>query len=309
MHWMILLGLVACNGLAPIPALSLSALSPAERAEVELGRALFFDPGLSANGEVACATCHRPGDFGAEPLATSVGIDGAVLRRNAPSVFNAALKTAQFWDGRATSLEEQALAPLLAADEMGRTEESLQALLDAEWTERFAEVYDEPGPTVDQLTRAVAAYERMLPAPSAFDRFLEGERDALSDEARRGLRRFRTSCAFCHGGPGLGGEQFERLGDERPWPADRQQDRGLEEITGDPSDRMVFVVPSLRNVSRTGPWFHDGSVETLEEAVVLMGRHQLDQEFDDTEVAELVAFLESLEAESVPEWAWPPDAR
>jgi len=306
MRWLIGL-LTACNGLAPIPQPTLAGLAPGARAEIELGRELFFAPELSSTGTVSCATCHQPEHFGAEPRATSVGVTDTPLRRNAPSVFNAALKTTQFWDGRVETLEEQVRGPLFAEDEMGQTEEGLLAVLEERFADRFAAVYpDERGPTVDQVTRAIAAYERVLPAPSAFDRFLLGDREALSDTARRGLRRFRNDCAFCHGGPGVGGEQLERLGDDIPWPRNRQQDRGVEELTGDPADRMVFVVPSLRNVSRTGPWFHDGSVETLEEAVELMGRHQLGQELDDARIAELVAFLESLETERVPPWAFAP---
>ena len=309
MRWLIPAScLMACNGLAPITDPDVDTLEPAARAQVELGRKLFFDEGLSGVGDVSCASCHDPEQFGADGRATSTGTQGAVLRRNAPSVFNAALKQLQFWDGRATTLEEQALGPLLAKDEMGATEAGLQAYLEADWTAAFAGAFpDEPGPTIDQLTRALAAYQRMLPTPSAFDRFLLGETEALSPAAQRGFAQFRNDCAFCHSGPGVGGGQLERLGDERPWPQDRSADLGRFEVTQNPQDRLVFVVPSLRNVAETGPWFHDGSVSTLEEAVRLMGRHQLDEELPDGQVNDLVAFLESLTAEQIPAWAYDPE--
>lgn len=298
--------LFACNDLEPLPPPpDPASLDAVERARFQLGHALFFDPGLSSTGDVSCATCHDPARAGTDELARSIGVEGTEVRRNAPSVFNAALKARQFWDGRSLTLEEQALGPLLSPDEMGQTEEGVLDHVRDQWAEEFAAAFPgEDGPTLDQVARALAAYERMLPSPSRYDRFLEGDRDALDRSERRGLRLFRRNCAFCHGGVGVGGQGLELLGEEEPWPADRRDDQGRFEVTSDPDDRMWFMVPSLRNVAQTGPWFHDGSVDTLEEAVRLMARHQLGRTFRPDQVQDLVAFLESLDAEQVPPWAY-----
>lgn len=303
--WLLLAG---CAGLTPISQPELSALPADVQAQVALGRTLFFDAGLSGDGDSSCATCHDPARYGTDGLPTSLGAGGEPLRRNAPSVFNAALKDLQFWDGRATTLEAQARGPLLAEAEMANTEDGLRQYLQDAYAEAFREAFPgEPGPSIDQLTRAIAAYERVLPAPSRFDRYLEGDRTVLDETERRGLGLFRNNCAFCHSGDGVGGDDLELLGDAEPWPADRSQDLGRYEVTGEPRDRLRFVVPSLRNTAQTGPWFHDGSVEQLEEAVVLMGRHQLGRELSDADVDALVAFLRTLDAETIPEWAFAPE--
>lgn len=301
---------VGCAGITPIAEPSFDGLSPEAVDQIELGRTLFFDPGLSSTGDVSCASCHDPEKFGADGLARSIGVLGTEVKRNAPSVFNAALKSLQFWDGRAATLEEQATGPLFAEDEMGNSPAGVEAYLTETYPDAFATAFPgEPGPTVDQLARALAAYERMLPAPSRVDRFLQGDPSALDAQEQAGFGLFRNNCAFCHGADGVGGDDIELLGDAEPWPADRRDDLGVAEVTGDPRDELRFVVPSLRNVAQTGPWFHDGSVETLEEAVELMGRHQVGREFDEVQTADLVAFLEALDAETVPEWAFAPDQR
>ncbi|MEL6342222.1 MAG: cytochrome c peroxidase [Myxococcota bacterium] len=303
----LLLSLVACNAIEPIESIELSALPTQEQVQVELGRALFFDPGLSGDGTVSCASCHDPEQFGADGQTTSRGVGGAVGRRNSPSTFNAALKRWQFWDGRADSLEEQARGPLFAADEMAQTPEGLRAVLRERYDAAFEVAFpDEDGPTVAQATRALAAYQRTLPAPSRVDRFLLGDATALSAREQEGLDLFNANCVFCHSGAGVGGTQLEVLGDDNPWPAEQRQDLGRAEVTGRDRDEMVFVVPSLRNVAETAPYFHDGSVETLEEAVRLMGWHQNGRRLPDGEVDALVAFLESLTAEEIPAHARPP---
>ncbi len=281
-----------------------TALDDVEFARMRLGHRLFFDPGLSASGETSCATCHEPDQFGVDGLARSVGDQETAVRRNAPSTFNAALKSHQFWDGRAATLEEQASGPLLAADEMGGDEDAI-----LEHVRGYDDLFDaafpgEGGPSLDQVTSALADYQRMLPRRSRFDAYLDGDRDALSRTERRGYRLFRRNCDFCHSGAGIGGGQIEKLGEEEPWPEDRRDDQGRFEVTQNPGDRMKFVVPSLRNVSKTAPYFHDGSVETLDEAVRLMARHQLGRDFSGRNVRALVAFLETLEAQDVQPWAY-----
>jgi cytochrome c peroxidase len=301
-----LLVLSACN-LVPVAAPDDAALDAQGLARAELGHALFFDPALSGDGQMSCATCHRPEHGGAEPRATSIGADGAPLRRNAPSVWSAPLARVQFWDGRADSLEAQAVIPLLADDEMNGDEGAILTHLDAQYAEAFAAAG--LGPSLDGLAAAIAAYERRLVAPGRVDAFLQGDRDRLTAEERAGLSLFRSRCAFCHGGDGVGGDQLRTLGEERPWPPDRRADLGLAELTGDPADEMVFRVPSLRHAASTPPYFHDGSVETLEEAIDLMGWHQQAERFTDGEVAQLAAFLRALDGAPADRWRWAPDRR
>lgn len=299
----------ACTEVKTIADRDPSELDAVQRARMRLGHDLFFDPGLSGAGDVSCASCHDPERAGTDGRAKAVGTGGRMGRRNAPSTFNAALKDLQFWDGRAETLEEQAAGPLFADDEMGQTEAGLLDYVGVAYAEPLADAFpDEDGPTVAQVTVALATYQRMLPRRSRFDRFLDGDRGALSNTERRGWRLFDRNCAFCHDGPGVGGTHFEKLGDAVAWPEDRREDQGRFEITGDPDDRMVFVVPSLRNAAQTGPWFHDGSVETLERAVRLMARHQLGRTLSDRKVKAIVAFLETLDAEEPAPWAsadWP----
>lgn len=299
------LALMGCGDIESIQNPDPTDLDPTEFARVRLGHGLFFDPGLSGAGDVSCSSCHEPAQFGADGLARSEGTGGALAHRNSPSVFNAALKERQFWDGRAQTLEEQASGPLFAANEMGQTEEGLLEHVRAAWADEFELAFPgEDGPTLEQVTLALASYERMLPRRSRFDRFIDGDRGALSRHERRGYRIFRRNCTDCHDGAGAGGTDFRKLGEDVPWPQDRREDQGLFEVTGDPSDQMVFMVPSLRNVSETGPWFHDGSVDSLEEAVRLMSHHQLDRKFTRAQVRAVVSFLGTLTAEDVQPWAY-----
>jgi len=294
-----------CAELDSIEGSSPDTLPATERDRVVLGHDLFFDPGLSGAGDVSCASCHDPELHGADGLPKSIGTLGQTARRNAPSVFNAALSDRQFWDGRASSLEEQAMGPLFSEHEMGQTQQGLVAYVERAYASQLDAAFpDRSGPTVDQITAALAAYQRHLPQPSRFDRFIDGDRQALSRQERRGYRLFERNCSFCHTGAGVGGSQFETLGDQVPWPQDRREDQGLFEVTGNPDDQMRFVVPSLRNVTRTAPYFHDGSVETLDEAVRLMARHQLDRTFTDRQARAIVAFLGTLEIEEIPAWAY-----
>lgn len=290
-------GLAGCRDIeaieAPPPESSLSAR---EKARVALGQRLFFDARLSADGTVACASCHVPTEGGDDGRAVSSGIAEQKGRRNAPTVLNVAFKEHLFWDGRAGTLELQSLMPLRAADEMGADDATLLALLegDDDYRRAFADAFDEGEASMKNIAVAIAAYERRLVAPSRVDAFLAGDEGALDAREQRGMSYFRSNCAFCHDGPGIGGRRFEKLGDETPWPVERTRDLGRYEITGDESDKLVFAVPQLRHVADTAPYFHDGSVETLEEAVELMARHQLGEELTDDEIADIVAFLKAL---------------
>lgn len=299
-----LIALSGC-GLTAIEAPDDAELDPEQLALAELGHRLFFDRSLSGDGTLACADCHQPEHGGAEPRPTSVGIGGTVLRRNAPTVWSAALGARQFWDGRARSLEEQALIPLLAPDEMGGDEDDIITHLTAVYADDFVSA-GLPQPSLEGLSLAIAAYERRLVAPGRVDAYLLGDRDALDATERAGLATFRAQCDFCHGGDGAGGDVLRVLGDEQPWPADRRADLGVGDLTGNPRDAMVFRVPSLRHAASTPPYFHDGSVETLEDAIELMGWHQQSVRFTDREVDELASFLRALDGVPRDRWRLPP---
>ncbi len=282
------------TSLEPALVEPLSPVSGVDPRRARVGRRLFFDKRLSRDESISCASCHDLARGGADGRRVSVGVDGHTGVRNAPSVLNAALSFTQFWDGRAPTLEAQALAPVDNPNEMGaswpvvvariRADESLSRDLAAE---------DPRGVTAGSIVAAIAAYERtLLPLDSPFDRSLRGDESALSAQAKDGYRLFKAlGCVACHQGRGLGGNMFQKLGVVVEVPVD---DPGRFAVTGDPRDRSTFKVPSLRNVALTAPYLHDGSAATLEDAVRTMGWHQLGVHLGDADVARLVAFLASL---------------
>jgi cytochrome c peroxidase len=267
---------------------------------VELGRTLYFDPRLSINDSQSCATCHLLGgkSAGMDQRPTSPGARGETGTRNTPTVLNAGWQFVQFWDGRAKDLADQAGQPILNPIEMGMPDERsvVDKLVGLETYEQpFRAAFpdsDEPI-TYGNLREAIAAFERTLRSESRFDDFLAGDRSALTEQEVRGLDRFiRVNCVKCHDGPLVGGAIYEKLGIYGTFQ--NREDQGRFEVTGDDADRMRFKVPQLRNVAVTGPYFHDGSVVTLEEAVRIMARIQLDKELPDAQVADIVAFLGAL---------------
>ena len=273
---------------------------------VELGRELYFSEHLSANRTQSCNSCH-PVDgsgSGADLLPTSPGALGAPGRRNTPTVFNAALHGSQFWDGRAGTLEEQATGPILNPIEMAMSspEEVEERLRKGEIVDPRmvrAAFPDETDPfTLDHAARALAAFERTLRTTDRFDAFQKGHRDALSAHEQQGLDLFmRYGCTSCHNGPLLGGERFQKMGIVNPY--DNKEDRGRYEVTSKAIDQFVFKVPSLRNVAATPPYFHDGRIRTLEEAVERMVWHQLGTEIPAEDRDAIVAFLGSLSGKLV----------
>lgn len=272
---------------------------------VELGDRLFHDPRLSADDTVSCATCHDLAHGGVDHKKSAVGIGGQVGPINTPTVFNASLNFAQFWNGRAATLEDQANGPPLAAAEMGSSWPQILGKLgaDPEMVSRFAVFPD--GLTEANVRFAIATFERTLLTPAPFDRYLAGDTAALSDEARRGLALFSDyGCVACHQGQGIGGNMYQRFGVMGDYFADRgnvtEADLGRFTVTQREEDRHVFKVPSLRNVAKTAPYFHDGSAPTLADAVKVMGRYQLGRQLADEDVALLVAFLESLTGDRPP---------
>jgi cytochrome c peroxidase len=274
---------------------------PATPAQVDLGRMLFFDKRLSKNRDIACNSCHRLDAYGVDGQATSTGDRGQHGVRNSPTVYNAAGFFVEFWDGRAANVEEQAKGPILNPVEMAMPSgeavvHRLKAV--AGYRDAFARAFPGEAEPVnyDAVGRALGAFERGLTTPSRWDRYLRGETAALTEPEVAGLKIFtNVGCMVCHTGEMLGGNSYQRLGAVEPWP--NQGDIGRAAITKNPADRMFFKVPTLRNVAKTAPYFHDASATTLPQAVRMMGKHQLGLELADDEVSSVVAWLNSLTGE------------
>jgi len=270
-------------------------------AKVRLGSKLYHDTRLSKSGTQSCNSCHRLDAYGVDNLRTSPGAAGKLGGRNSPSVYNSAASFLQFWDGRAATVEEQAKGPILNAVEMGMaTPASVVAVLNGipGYVADFKEAF--PGEatpvTYDNLGRAIGAFERKLVTPGRWDKYLAGDKNALTSAEKDGLKTFlNIGCMVCHTGRLLGGSMFERVGVVEPWP--NQTDPGRSAVTGAEGDRMMFKVPSLRNVQKTAPYFHDGSVATLDAAVKMMGKHQLGLDLSPAEVGSIVTWLNSLTGE------------
>jgi cytochrome c peroxidase len=229
--------------------------------------------------------------------STSVGVNGRRGRRNAPTVYNVATHFAQMWDGRAPTVEDQAVMPIMDSSEMGMDPKTVVAVLTAApgYVDAFTRAYPgDPAPiTVAHVGDAIGAFVRGLVTVSRWDEFLAGRSAALTALERHGLHVFLDSgCMVCHTGPQVGGTMLERVGVVEPWP--NETDQGREEITGSPVDRMMFKVPSLKNIAMTAPYFHDGSVATLEGAIRMMARHQLGIELADDDVAAIAAWMHAM---------------
>jgi len=267
---------------------------------IALGKKLYFEKRLSVNDKQSCASCHRleDGFAGVDNLPVSPGAKGELGTRNSPTVLNAGWQDSQFWDGRAEDLVEQAKGPILNPIEMGMpdeqsVEEKIRGI--AEYRNAFTSAFpgDEPAITYQNIAEAIAAFERTLITPSRFDDFLNGDADALSAAEQRGLKTFiKIDCKACHDGKLVGGETYEPLGKEHPY--ENQADQGMYALTKDEDDRMFFKVAPLRNVALTAPYFHDGKISTLDEAVRQMGKLQLDEELTDQQVIDITGFLKAL---------------
>ena len=280
-----------------LPETADSATNPSTLEKTSLGRMLYFDPRLSKNRDISCNSCHDLAAFGVDGEATSPGHRGQRGGRNSPTVLNAAFHVAQFWDGRAADVEEQAKGPVLNPIEMAMPDEAtVVAVLRSipGYPPLFAAAFPdaEEALTYDNMARAIGAFERRLVTPSRFDAFLAGDDDALTDPEQAGLAAFmEVGCVSCHLGPVLGGTLYRKLGFVKPYPS---EDPGRVEVTKNEADRAVFKVPSLRNVAKTGPYFHDGSIATREQAIRIMAEYQLGRTLDDDQVAAISAFLASL---------------
>lgn len=271
--------------------------NPVTEAKVALGRMLYYDTRLSKNRTMSCNSCHDLESFGDDGLKVSKGIHDQLGGRSAPTVYNAAIHIAQFWDGRAKDVEAQAIGPVTNPIEMGMPDPDyvLKVLKSIPgYVEAFSAAFPgEKDPmTYVNVGNAIGAFERKLLTPSPFDDFLKGNEAALTDAQKHGLNLFiTTGCTVCHNGMGVGGHLYQKLGLVKEWPT---KDFGRYEATKVETDKYFFKVPSLRNITETAPYLHDGSVESLNEIVAKMAEYQLGRQLPEEDVKAIVTFLESL---------------
>lgn len=293
---------------APAPA-----DNPTTEAKVELGKMLYMDPRFSSTGTVSCNSCHNVMEGGDDSRSVSMGVHGKTGGRNAPTVWNAAFHSVQFWDGRMNLLEDQAKGPVTNPVEMGMSD--IEKAMDQVraipgYKTYFDEAFGENSMTVDNAAKAVAAFERTLITPnSAYDRFVKGDKQALSEQQQRGMQKFADlGCVACHSGAAFNGPQVGfGVGFYAKFPTftdnayvskyTLDQDIGREEATGKKEDAHSFRVPTLRNITDTAPYFHNGAVNDLHEAVRVMAATQLNQELPQQDTDDIVAFLEALTGE------------
>jgi len=291
----------------PVPA-----DNPITKEKVELGKSLYFDPRLSVDGTVSCNSCHNVMSDGGDGRPVGVGVRGQRGGRGSPTVWNSAYHTVQFWDGRAASLEAQAKGPLTNPIEMGMAshdEVMKRVNLIPGYVQMFKKAFpkDKEPVTIDNLAKAIATYERtLITTDSPFDRYMRGNKKALTPQQIKGMKLVdEIGCTSCHTGVNLNGDGLKMgEGNYQPFPQipgskydkmyDITADLGRYEVTKDPEDKNKWRVPTWRNVALTAPYFHNGKVKTLDEAVRVMAKTQLDMDLTDTQVADIVAFLNSL---------------
>ncbi|MEZ5775087.1 MAG: cytochrome-c peroxidase [Hyphomicrobiaceae bacterium] len=291
-----------------IPAVKGNKITPEK---IELGKALFFDPRLSASGVFSCNSCHNLGTGGDDNLETSIGHGWQKGPRNAPTVLDAVLNEAQFWDGRAEDLKAQATGPIQASVEMANTPGNVVATLTSmpQYVEWFKAAFpDEADPVSFQnMAKAIEAFEATLITPAPFDAYLNGDETALSDEQKKGLALFMDKgCAACHSGVNVGGHGYYPFGVVEKPGADvlPETDRGRFAVTKTADDAYVFRAAPLRNIALTAPYFHSGKVWDLSQAVAIMGSSQLGEELNEEEVGQITAFLHALTGR-MPEIVYP----
>jgi len=295
----------ALPDVAPAPA-----DNPTTEAKVELGKMLYMDPRFSSTGTVSCNSCHNIMEGGDDSRAVSMGVHGKTGGRNAPTVWNSAFHSVQFWDGRAALLEDQAKGPVSNPVEMGMAdvETAMERVRKIPgYKPYFENAFGKDSMTVENAAKAVAAFERTLITPnSAYDNYVKGDRTALNEQQVRGMNKFAShGCMSCHSGAAFNGPQT-KLGEgfyaKFPTFADNDyvakykldEDKGRQEVTGQEADANLFRVSTLRNITDTAPYFHNGSVNDLHEAVRVMARTQLNKELSNADVDDIVSFLGAL---------------
>ena len=287
----------------PLPQVMLSEKNPVTAEKVKLGKILFYETRISVDGTVSCARCHPIGLYAADGLRKSIGNNCKVNPRNAPTLFNAAGQISAHWIGNRTDVEDQARQSVIGPPSFGMpsyeaVEKKLKEIKG--YLELFKEAFpgDNNPITVDNFAKAVGAFERTLVTPSAFDSFLKGDITALNEREKRGLKTYvEAGCIMCHFGPYVGGQVYQKSGVFEPyWKYTKSEpiDEGRYVVTKNEADKYVFKVPTHRNVAKTSPYFHDGSVDTLEDAVWIMGKIELGKDLNKSQVEEIVPFLKSL---------------
>jgi len=282
----------------PLPAEVASPDNELTEAKINLGRQLYFENRISKGEKLSCNSCHKLDAFGQDNLPFSPGHEGKLGGRSSPTTYNAALHIAQFWDGRESTVEAQAKGPVLNPVEMGMpSADFVVKVLKSMpgYVAGFKAAFPgEADPiTYDNFGKAVGAFERKLLTPSKWDDFLKGNKDALSADEKKGFALFaKTGCVTCHNGAAVGGHMYMKLGLVKPWPG--LTDKGRAEATKNEADTSFFKVGSLRNITETGPYLHDGSVKTLDQMVKMMAEHQLGKVLTDEETASIITFLKAL---------------
>lgn len=265
--------------------------------KVVLGKKLFMDAELSKDGTVACITCHNIYNGGSDSTAVSTGVGGREGNINSPTVFNASYNLAQFWNGRAKNLKDQASGPMMNPVEMANSPQKIIAKVSSnpEYIKQFKQVYPIEGITMDTITDAIAEFEKTLITPnSRFDQYLNGNMKALNQTEKEGFELFKSrGCIACHNGINVGGNMYQKFGIFAHY-RDRLNSLGRYDVTKNTRDKFYFKVPSLRNIEKTAPYFHDGSAKTLEEAVQTMAYYQLGRKLNSEEIKKIVAFLYTL---------------
>lgn len=285
-----------------MPKVVISKDNPITEEKVTLGRMLYFDKRLSKNHDISCNSCHMLDKYGVDALPTSPGHKKQLGTRNSPTVYNAAGHAMQFWDGREPTVEAQAKGPVTNPVEMAlkdgaAAEKTLRSI--PGYVELFKKAFPKAKESVtfDNMALAIGAFERKLITPSKWDDYLKGNKKALTKEERDGFKTFATvGCPTCHVGPYVGGNIFQKLGLRNAWPVKdpKKHDQGRFEVTKKDEDKMMFKVPSLRNIEKTGPYFHDGSEKDLKNVIKMMAFHQLDKKVSDAEIASIMTFLKTL---------------
>ncbi|MBL9116526.1 MAG: cytochrome-c peroxidase [Verrucomicrobiaceae bacterium] len=285
----------------PLPAEKPAPDNELTEEKIALGRMLYYDKRFSKNHDISCNSCHSLSDYGTDRSPNSSGHKGQRGGRSAPSVYNAALHIAQFWDGRAPSVEEQAKGPPLNPIEMAMAgKDAVETVLKSipGYVDAFKKAFpNEANPvSYDNFGKAIGAFERKLMTPSRWDKYLKGDKSALTDEEKKGFETYASvGCANCHNGVAVGGMLYQKLGLVKAWPD--LKDLGRYEATKKEEDKYFFKVPSLRNIGETGPYLHDGSVKDLPGMVNMMAEHQLGKTLSEDQTKSIISFLSCLKGE------------
>jgi len=289
--------------------------NPSTPEKVTLGKTLYFETRLSKDGNISCNSCHNLNTYGVDNKPTSPGDGGVFGNRNSPTVLNAAFHFAQFWDGRALDVEEQAGGPILNPIEMSMPDQDF-VIKRLSQIKGYKALFEAAYPGISEpinyknIQKAIAVFERKLITPARFDEYLAGNENALTDQEKQGLLTFmNTGCTACHSGEVLGGEMYQKFGlAGNYWDFTKSQkiDNGRFLVTKNEADKFLFKVPSLRNIEKTHPFFHDGSVTDLNQAVKIIAKLQLNKDLTDQEVQDIVAFLKTLTGAVPKDLATPP---